>query len=160
MPLRFNHMELSLPQGTFEKDKDNIINFYKDVLGFEGMEVPMVDFDCPKYLLSSDSDASQFLFLVEDKDALVSKTFDHLGFLLDTREEVDVALAKVKEWQKKDPRVEIIEYDDMDAHVVITHAFYFRYILPIWFDVQALEFKPGCEPKNEWTFGEAKKANG
>lgn len=154
MALRFNHMELTLPEGTFEKEKENLAGFYGEVFGFTGMEVPMVKLDCPKYMLSTDPQSTQFLFLVEDKDALSSKSFDHIGFLLDSREQVDVALDRCKEWQKKDPRVEIIEYEDWDLPVVLTHAFYVRYILPIYIDVQFLQFKEGFKPQKGWTYGD------
>ena len=152
MPLRFNHMELTLPLGTFAKDKQNLVEFYGDVFGFEGVEVPMVDLDCPKFLLRSDDEASQFFFLVEDKDALQSKSFDHLGFLLDTRAEVDEALRRCKDWAKRDSRIEILEYEDSDVGPLVTHAFYVRYILPIYFDVQALEYKTESVPPKTWQY--------
>ena len=131
MTLRFNHMELTLPMGTLQQEKDNLNAFYGEVFGFEGIEVPMVPFDCPKYLLRTDPESSQFIFLVEHEDALVSKSYDHLGFLLDTRSDVDVTLEKCRQWQQKDSRVEILDYEDMDAHMVVTHTYYVRYILPI-----------------------------
>lgn len=145
-------MELTLPPGTLDKEKENLAAFYGDVFGFEGIEVPMVPFDCPKYLLKTDQESSQFFFLVENENALVSKSYDHIGFLLDSRDEVDYTFLKCKDWQRKDNRVEILEYEDMDAKMVITHSYYVRYILPIWIDVQCLEFQPGYEPKRSWKF--------
>ncbi|HET8706296.1 MAG TPA: VOC family protein [Pseudomonadales bacterium] len=150
--LRINHMELTLPPGTLARDKDNINAFYADVFGFEGIEVPMVKLDCPKYLLRFDKDASQFLFLTEEKDALVSKSFDHIGLVVDSRSIVDEALQKCKRWQAKDPRVEIMDVQDMDAGMLNNHSFYVRYILPLWIELQALEYKPEFEPAKKWRY--------
>jgi hypothetical protein len=27
-----------------------------------------------------------------------------------------------------------------------------RYLLPLWFDVQCMEYKPGAEPRRAWKF--------
>ena len=32
------------------------------------------------------------------------------------------------------------------------HAFYVRYLLPIWFDVQAIEQAAGSEPSKRWVY--------
>jgi hypothetical protein len=37
---------------------------------------------------------------------------------------------------------------------VTQHAFYVRYLLPIWFDVCSLEYPPGGEPGRRWQFVE------
>ena len=65
--------------------------------------------------------------------------YDHLGFLYDTREQVDDRLEQVKRWQEKDERVRIKEYEDLVTGATTVHAFYVRYLLPIWFDVQSIE---------------------
>ncbi len=36
--------------------------------------------------------------------------------------------------------------------LVTVHAFYVKYLLPIWFDVQAIESAPGSEPARRWSF--------
>ena len=35
---------------------------------------------------------------------------------------------------------------------VTTRAFYVRFGLPIWFDVQTQEYAPGSEPARQWKF--------
>lgn len=156
MPLRFNHMELTLPPGTLKKERENIANFYGEIFGFTCIEVPMVDLDVSdKYLISTDDEFSQFFFLAEDPKYLKPDSYDHIGFLMDTWDEVDDTLAKVQEYQKKDPRVEIMHTfeDDFEAGPVFTHFYYFRYLLPIWIDVQYLEFKDGMKPAKQWHYG-------
>jgi hypothetical protein len=49
--------------------------------------------------------------------------------------------------------MQIKELEDLDLPQTVTHAFYFRYLLPIWFDIQVIEFKPGFEPEHRWTYG-------
>lgn len=153
MPIRINHLELTLPPGTLAREKANLSGFYRDVLGLEGIEVPMVQLDCPKYLLRFDGESSQFLFLTEEPDALVSTSFDHIGLLLDNRAAVAAAHDKCLAWQQRDSRVEIRPPQDMDAGMLINHSFYVRYILPLWFELQALEYRPGFAPAKTWTYG-------
>jgi hypothetical protein len=65
---------------------------------------------------------------------------------------VDAAYGKAKAWQQKDARVEIMDMQDMDATMVNNHSFYVRYILPLWIELQALEFRPGFEPHKRWRY--------
>lgn len=150
--LRINHLELTLPPGTLAREKANLNGFYKDIFGWEGIEVPMVKLDCPKYLLRFDAESSQFLFLTEEADALKSTSFDHIGLVLESRADVDAAYERCKAWQQRDARVEIMDLQDMDAAMVNNHSFYVRYILPLWIELQALEFKPEFQPKKRWRY--------
>ena len=101
----------------------------------------------------TDPAVSQFILLMEQDQPLHSPGYDHLGFLLDTRIEVDEKLALCKAWQARDPRVQIKEYEDLVIEQTTTHAFYFRYLLPIWFDVQAIEHgNPALAPTHGWQF--------
>ena len=54
---------------------------------------------------------------------------------------VDRLLDACRRRAEVDPRMEIRELDDLDLDQTRTHAFYFRYLLPIWFDIQFIEFK-------------------
>ncbi|MCG8673303.1 MAG: VOC family protein [Pseudomonadales bacterium] len=156
MTLRFNHMELTVPKGTLIKEKENLSSFYGEVFGFEVIEVPMVDerIQETKLLMRTDPETSQFMFIVEqDADRCIqSPGYDHLGFLLENSREVDDTLARCKEWQQKDARLEIKVYDDLDTPQALNRTFYVRYILPIWFDIHSIEFHAGFEPKRKWVF--------
>jgi hypothetical protein len=136
--LRFNHMELTLPAGALADDgREDIKAFYGEVFGFEALDVPI--FDQLGLLLRTDDETSQFLLLMESDKPIDSPGYDHLGFLYDTREEVDDRLDQVKRWQEKDDRIRIKEYDDLVTGNTTVHAFYVRHLLPIWFDVQSIE---------------------
>lgn len=155
MPLRFNHMELTVPIGMLKRERKNIADFYGEIFGFSCIEVPMVDLDVPdKYLISTDTEFSQFFFLAEDPKHMELKSYDHIGFLMDSWEAVDDTLAKVKAWQEKDSRVELMHLNsDFEAGPVFTHFYYFRYLLPIWIDVQYLKWKDGMKPAKQWAYG-------
>ena len=48
--------------------------------------------------------------------------------------------------------VQTKEYEDLDQGVVTVHAFYVRYLLPIWFDVQCMEWAADAEPARQWQY--------
>ena len=102
---------------------------------------------------SLDAETSQFILVTEQDKSLHSPGYDHLGFLYDTREEVDVLLEKVKKFQQQDARVMIKEYEDLKTGPVTVHAFYVKYLLPIWFDVQSIDWS-SIAPKKRWRYVE------
>jgi hypothetical protein len=143
-------MELTLPPGTLARDRDAIVSFYSEVFGLDAIDVPL--FDSTGLLLRTDTETSQFLLLMEQEKHLNSPGYDHLGFLYDTREEVDEKLSLCKQWQKKDARLKLKEYDDLIIPPTTTHAFYVQYLLPIWFDIQVIEYKSGTAPQQGWVY--------
>ena len=133
MGIRFNHMEITFPVGSLTEELcGEVAAFYGDVFGFEAKPGRMFDQRCHT-LRTPDGD---FLLLIEGPEPMSAPGFDHLGFRMSTRDEVDVALAKIKAWREKDDRVQIQEYPDGVLDDELYHAFYVRHLLPIWFDVQ------------------------
>ena len=57
-----------------------------------------------------------------------------------------------KERQAVDDRVEIKEYDDLVIPPTTTHAFYVQFLLPIWFDIQVIEYEDGAGPQKNWVY--------
>jgi hypothetical protein len=149
--LRFNHMELTLPDGGLAEHREDLRSFYGEVFGFDALDVPILG--QTGLLLRTDEETSQFILVTEQSKHLSSPGYDHLGFLYETREEVDALLETCRKWQQRDERVEIKEYEDLVAGPVTVHAFYVRFLLPIWFDVQTIENAPGSEPARRWSFG-------
>ena len=149
--MRFNHMELTLPIGTltpeFRRDVDA---FYGGIFGWSGLDTEVVGQSC--HLLRLDDHTNQFILLAEYKKPMSSPGYDHLGLLQQTREDVDKLLASCKDFQAHDDRVRIKEYDDLVNPTVTVHAFYVKFLLPIWFDVQCLEREPGSTVPG-WTYG-------
>ena len=148
--LRFNHMELTVPIGELDKLREPIRTFYGDVFEMEAIDVPILG--QTGLLLRSDPETSQFILITEQKKHLQSPGFDHLGFLLESREDVDGLREKIGKWQEQDSRVEIKDYEDLVIQNVTTRAFYVKYLLPIWFDVQVIEYADGTAPERAWHF--------
>ena len=147
---RFNHMELTLPPGALAAQREEIREFFADVFGFDSLDVPIVG--QTGLLLRTDPETSQFILVTEQQKSMQSPGYDHLGFLYDTRAEVDLLLEKVKKRQQQDARVQIKEYEDLVAGPVTIHAFYVRFLLPIWFDVQSMEYAKGASPEKSWRY--------
>jgi hypothetical protein len=150
MPARFNHMELTLPVGELDAHRKEIAEFYGDLFGWEALDIPILGQQ--GLLLRTDPETSQFILVTEQAEHLRSPGYDHLGLLFDTRAEVDALLERTKQWQARDPRVKIKEYEDLVTGPVTTHAFYVKHLLPIWFDVQVQEYAEGAAPGRAWRF--------
>jgi hypothetical protein len=147
--MRFNHMELSFPSGTLTQGfRDDVDAFYCGVLGWESLDTEVVGQSC--HLLRPDD--GQFILLAEGEEPISSPGYDHLGLLLDTRAEVDAVLADCQAFRRKDQRLRIKEYDDLVGPTVTVHAFYVKHLLPIWFDVQCMEWPAGREPTHRWRY--------
>jgi len=154
VPLRFNHMELTLPQGSLDATaRDEIGRFYGDLFGWQALEVPLLGQQA--LLLRSDEETSQFILVAESRKPAEVPGYDHLGLLLDRRAEVDAVLERARAWRERDPRVELKEYEDLEQGDVTVHAFYVRYRLPVWFDVQCMEWRAGAAPARRWSYGSA-----
>jgi hypothetical protein len=147
---RFNHMELTLPPGVLSERRREIADFYRDLFGWEALDVPIVG--QLGLLLRTDPETSQFLLVTEQRKAMSAPGYDHLGLLYDSREEVDALLEQAKKCQERDPRIELKEYEDLEIGGTTVHAFYVRHLLPIWFDVQVIEAGPGMAEGRRWRF--------
>ena len=149
MPLRFNHMELTFPKGTLTTEfRQEVDSVFVDILGWRGVDADVVG-QHTHILLPDDG---QFILLAEGKKWMDSPGYDHLGFLLDTRAEVDDVLEKLEKFAADDDRMHIKRYEDLQAPNLTVHAFYFKFLLPIWFDVQCLEYGDAGEPATQWRY--------
>ena len=147
--MRFNHMELSFPSGTLTPAfRDDVDAFYCGVLGWESLDTEVVGQSC--HLLRPDD--GQFILLAEGAEPMSSPGYDHLGLLVDTREEVDSLLEECKNFRSKDQRLRLKEYDDLIGPTITVHAFYVKHLLPLWFDIQCMEWAAGNEPAHRWLY--------
>jgi len=134
--MRFNHMEMTFPVGTLTQEfREEVDAFYGSIFGWTALDTEVVGQSC--HLLLPDAD--QFILLAESEKPMSSPGYDHLGLLQDSREEVDDLLVACERYAEKDDRVKIKRYEDLEYPGVIVHAFYVKYLLPIFFDVQSLE---------------------
>jgi hypothetical protein len=152
MAKRFNHMELTFPRGALDATvRADIAAFYGEMFGWHGFDVEL--FDQKNFLLAGDDGSQSFILLAEADKPMQAPGYDHLGVLCDTREEVDELLELAKKWRDKDDRVQILEFkQDLVTGPVTVHAFYVRYLLPIRFDVQCIEYEAGSEPEKRWVY--------
>ena len=147
--LRFNHMELTFPHGTLTDEfRAEVDSVFVDILGWRATDADVVG-QRTHILLPDDG---QFILLAEGKKYMSSPGYDHLGFLLESRDEVDETLRALEKFAKTDDRMQLKYYDDLQTGPVTVHAFYFKYLLPIFFDVQCLEYAPGAEPARQWRY--------
>jgi len=141
--MRFNHMELTFPVGTlddaFRKEVDA---FYGDVFGWTGVDTEVVGQLC--HVMLTGNPNGDFVLLAESPKPMSSPGYDHLGLLHETRGEVDELHERCRRWHEKDDRVQIKDYDDLVIGDLVVHAFYVKYLLPVYFDVQCME--RGGEP--------------
>jgi hypothetical protein len=133
--VRFNHMELTVPRGTLTTERrGELTAFYGDVLGWQTMDVQIVGGN--QFLMRPDE--TQFILVAEHDKPMDAPGYDHLGLLCETPDEVDEVLEQCRRWQEKDDRMRLKVYDDLVTGNVVVHAFYVKYLLPIWFDVQSI----------------------
>jgi hypothetical protein len=87
--VRFNHMELSFPKGTLTDEfRGEVDAFFGSVFGWAAQDTNVIGQRA--HLLQPDD--GQFILLAESSKPLSSPGYDHLGLLMDTREEVDATL--------------------------------------------------------------------
>src|SRR4029078_1546200 len=131
-----HHRDLPFPGATCpDLFREEVDAFYGSVFGWNATDADVVGQSCHILL----PDADQFILLAESKRPMSLPGFDHLGLLQDTREEVDDLLEACKRYRDKDDRVQIQEYEDLVYPQLTVHAFYVKYCLPIYFDVQSME---------------------
>jgi hypothetical protein len=129
-------MELTVAKGVLTDDfRAEVRAFYGDVLGWMVTDVEIVG--GLQLLLRPDD--TQFILVAESSRPLSAPGYDHLGLLCDSREDVDDVLARCEKVMADDDRMQIKYYDDLRTGGVVVHAFYVKYLLPIWFDVQVIE---------------------
>jgi hypothetical protein len=134
--MRFNHMELTFPVGTLTKEfREEVDAFYGSVFGWNATDTEVVGQECHILL----PDPEQFILLAESSKPMSSPGYDHLGLLQESRDEVDRLLAECERYADKDDRVAIVRYEDLVYPGLTVHAFYVKYLLPIYFDVQSME---------------------
>ena len=148
--MRFNHMELTFPLGSLSADfRRDVDSFYCDILGWSAVDTDVPGVGNCHILLPDDG---QFLLLAEADTHIDSPGWDHLGLLQDDRSEVDRLLEECQRFADKDERMRLKEFErDLVTGPVTTHAFYFRFLLPLWFDVQSLEYSSGG-PAHRWEY--------
>jgi hypothetical protein len=148
--MRFNHMELTFAPGTLtEEFRGRVRSFYGELFGWECRDTEILGQS--GLLMMLDERATQFILLAESPKPMSSPGYDHLGLLHDTREEVDALRARIAAMQETEPEIRLKVYEDLVNPTSTVHAFYVKHLLPIWFDVQVIEYSE--PPAHDWSYG-------
>jgi hypothetical protein len=136
---RINHLEVTVPRGSLAAIMPDLESFYCGALGLQPVRIDA--FPAPHVFLTSVDPGRYFIYVAEHEKPMIVGGDDHLGFHMQDRAAVDQVLRACRIRADADVRMEIRDLDDLDLEQTRTRAFYFRYLLPIWFDIQVIEYK-------------------
>jgi catechol 2,3-dioxygenase-like lactoylglutathione lyase family enzyme len=137
--MRMNHIEVTVPVGSFAAIRPDLVAFYGDTLGFG---VNSMDAFGPNHVfLTKDAEGSNFIYVAEHEYPMIVGGDDHVGFHVPDPAAVDAIKADCRALQARDARMQIRDLEDLITPETRTHAFYFRYLLPLWFDIQFVEMR-------------------
>ena len=134
--MRFDHMELTIPIGSLTTTlRKEIDDFYGSIFGWSGFDMDVAGRPCRLLMCGS----SQFIELLESEQPMHSPGSDHLGLLLESRQEVDDAWKARERYAERDDRASTERRQDLAYPNLTVHTFYVNYLLPISFDVHSQE---------------------
>ena len=140
---RFNHVAMSLPADLLgAESRADVCRFFKEVLGFEEMEVMTED---RHRLILSCVHWDQFIFLIDEDDPMRCPRMDHYGFAVYSLDDLKGIQERAEAFRKTDDRMELIDLHVDDQKVVKIHSLYLRYILPMTIEFQYWEFPQPAE---------------
>jgi hypothetical protein len=161
--VQFQHLEVTFARGALTKQvRDDIDQFWCGLFGWTTQDYPT--YGQNQHRLHANG---QMIAMTEADEAMAPPSqpvgllpgqtvfVPHLGLKLESLEEVDRVLAECRLYQEKDSRVKIWDATEQRFPGLkgLHHAFLLMYILPIWFDVFAVNFDPGGEPPMTWRYG-------
>jgi len=143
---RFNHVAMSLTAEMLDEEHRKLrADFFGDVFGF--FDIPMMTIDRKRQVFQVHN-IEQFVFLIADDggSAMECPRLDHFGLSVGAESELDDILARAKEWQARDDRVEIIDKHVDDHGMLAITSIYVRYLLPMMCEIQWWDYnepRPG-----------------
>lgn len=141
---KLNHVAITVPVDRLRNAaRREIMSFYGDVFGWT--EIPSDEPGDP--LVIKVGEPAQFVFVqCEDGTGTRAAPEDHFGVAVDSEDELDAILAKAREFQENDDRVEIVDKarrctpgSEVDYETVNC---YIAYVLPLRVEVQAVRVIP------------------
>ena len=146
---RFNHIALTVPDGSLSTNREPIENFYGGILGAQVFEYG----DSSQALIISFDEGfpSQSIVLNEGKHPMVARGEDHLGLEYSEFSEVDEIIRSCWEFKESDDRIQIGEIIDQNDDGYKYRACYVKYLLPLQLDIQSIQWSHGRRPKR-WVY--------
>jgi hypothetical protein len=136
---RFNHVAMSLPQDALTaENRELLTKFYARVFGWH--EIPQLTDDRHRLVFQVHT-VEQFVFLIADEPPMTCARLDHFGISVGAESELDDILARAREFQQHDDRVEIIDKKVDDHGMIAITSIYVRYLLPMMVEVQWWDHK-------------------
>jgi len=134
----FNHVAVSVPPEQLDEEgRRQIVDFYSTVFGWE--ELPMLTADRKRLVLTAYL-TEQFVFIHAEDEPMRAPKMDHFGMGVATEEELDTFLARAKAYQRRDPRVRIIDKHSDDYTRLSLVSFYVGFLLPLMVEVQYFRY--------------------
>lgn len=139
---RFNHIAISVPAELLGPSSSReLLDFYGEVFGWS--EMPTLKRDGELLVLRVHSN-EQFVYLHGHPEPLRCPPEDHFGLSVATPEELDAVLERARKYAEHDSRVEISERERQDFGMLVLHAVYIRYGLPMRIELQCFEWQKGA----------------
>lgn len=131
---RFNHIAMSVDPALLDGGpKQELIDFYSSVFGWRHLD--MMDVANERLVFHTYS-LEQFVYLHGDAQPMQCPRMDHYGYSVGTEAELDDILAKAKEYQRRDARVDIIDKHRDDHGPIKISACYIGFVLPMMVEIQ------------------------
>jgi hypothetical protein len=140
---RFNHVAMTVPPELLAPEgREAILRFHGEVFGWT--EMPGMSEDGRLLVLRAHRN-DQFVFLQAAETPMRCDHREHFGMAVETPAELDRMHEAARKYRERDPRVEIIDRKTDDFRVLKLHAFYVRYLVPLWTEVQCFEWADGVD---------------
>lgn len=142
--MKLNHVEMTVPRGTITDEWcSSLDTMLTGIFGWTGKTQQMVhpmtgaDVKARFYDISDD----QFLGVNEHENHVNPGEDDHVGFYVDSEEEMRDLLAKCLLLASNDRRVEFMHVSNgeptlLEGEETVTAGFYVKFLLPTFFDIQ------------------------
>jgi hypothetical protein len=137
---RFNHVAMSVPASLLEPDgRKDLLDFWGSVFGWQ--ELPTETVDGQKLVMMAYS-FDQFIFLIADDPPMACPRLDHFGMGVATKQELDEYYDRVRDYAKRDERVDVIERKAEEYPGLTLSSFYVKFLLPLMLEVQHFDWSP------------------
>ena len=145
--MRFNHMELTFARGALNERDPRRHRLASTATSWTGGAAPYELFGQIGHLLVPDD--GQFILLMEVDEPIQSPELRPSGPATGHPRGGRRHPRGLPRSRRRTIGWRCRSFDDIVTPRVTQHAFYVRYLLPIWFDVCALEYPPGGGPAKQ-----------
>lgn len=132
MKQEFTHVALSVPREIFDHQFiESVLSFYSEVFGWNKIEEYSIENE--RLILDIfHSETDKYLNIRARDDSMVTTGYEHLGFSVTERKDIDVLYKRSLDYQKRDSRVELSNLEARETY----YSFRVRYLLPLSIEVQ------------------------